>query len=97
MVATAAEQPVPQTVEALLHYVEALYEDQHKRGEALDARLATLTAFAGLLLTLIAPLGASHLGRGHGLAFQLGYIASVLIFGITALLAVSSTFRTRQS
>ena len=60
-----------------------------------DSRLGSLTAFAGLLLTLLAPLGANHLGRGHGTRFEIAYLASIVVFAYAALVAVSATYRRR--
>jgi len=90
-----ANEPIPETVSALLESAKQLYEDERGHGEALDGRLGQLTAFAGLLLTLIAPLGANQLGRGHGTTFDVAYVAAVVLFAATALLAISGGFRRR--
>jgi hypothetical protein len=95
-VASADDTPIAETVGALLQSAQHLYEDERGHGEALDARLNQLTAFSGLLLTLIAPLGASQLRSDPGSAFEACYVASVILFAATALLAVSSTFRPRK-
>jgi hypothetical protein len=89
------QEPIPETVSVLLESAQQLYEDERSHGEALDARLGQLTAFSGLLLTLIAPLGANQLDKGHGSGFDLTYMVSIILFAATALLAVSGGFRTR--
>lgn len=90
-----AEEPIAGTVSVLLESAQRIYEDERSHGEALDSRISQLTAFSGLLVTLIAPLGAGHLGKGHGTAFDVAFVASAALFAATSLWAISSGFRTR--
>ncbi|MGC1853469.1 MAG: hypothetical protein WA687_13645 [Solirubrobacterales bacterium] len=72
-----------------------MLEEERGHGEALDSRLGQLTGFAGIILTLIAPLGAEHLKDGNGALFDLFYISSVSLLAGSALLAVTVGLRTR--
>lgn len=87
--------PNPTTVTALLGEVRRTLDDERTHGEGLDARLGQLTGFSGVILTLIAPLGAAHLDDGNGTPFEIFYIASVLLLAGAALMAVTSGIRKR--
>jgi hypothetical protein len=89
------EVPIPATVDALLASAQQIYDDERDHGEALDTRLNHLTAFSGLLLTLIAPLGANQLAA-HGRALDVAYVVSVVLVALTALWAMSPGFRSRK-
>ncbi len=89
------EQPNPATVTTLLEEARRTLDDERAHGEGFDARLGQLTGFAGVILTLIAPLGAAHLDDGNGASFEVFYIASVLLLAGTALIAVTAGIRKR--
>lgn len=72
-----------------------MLEEERSHGEALDSRLGQLTGFAGIILTLTAPLGAEHLRDDNGALFDLFYIGSVTVLAASALLAVTVGLRTR--
>ena len=94
-VTPVGDTPIPDTVDALLASAQQIYDDERSQGEALDARLNQMTAFSGLLLTLIAPLGANQLDS-HGTALDVAYVVSVILFAATALWAMSAGFRSRR-
>lgn len=87
--------PNPTTVTVLLEEVRRTLDDERTHGEGLDGRLGQLTGFAGVILTLIAPLGAAHLDDGNGALFGIFYVASVLLLAGAALMAVTSGVRRR--
>jgi hypothetical protein len=89
------EESVSTTVTAVLREVQRLLDEEHRHGEAIDARLGQLTGFAGLILTLITPLGAEHLKDGNGPLFDLFYIGSVVVLALSALFAVTVWLRAR--
>ncbi len=91
----ANDRPNPRTVTALLEEVRRTLDDERAHGEGLDTRLGQLTGFSGVILTLIAPLGAAHLGDGNGTPFEIFYAASVLLLAGAALMAVTSGVRRR--
>ena len=86
----------PTTVTAVLQEVHRLLDEERSHGEAIDSRLGQLTGFAGLILTLIAPLGAEHLKDGNGASFDFFYISSVVVLAVSALLAVTVWLRARS-
>jgi len=92
---SVGDKSIPATVTAVLQEVQRLLDEERRHGEAIDARLGQLTGFAGLILTLITPLGAEHLNEGNGSAFDLFYILSVAVLAISALLAVMVWLRAR--
>lgn len=89
------DESIPTTVTAVLHEVQRLLDEERRHGEAIDSRLGQLTGFAGLILTLIAPLGAEHLNEGNGASFDLFYILSIVVLAISALLAIMVWLRKR--
>jgi hypothetical protein len=89
------DESVPTTVAAVLQEVQRLLDEERRHGEAIDARLGQLTGFAGLILTLIAPLGAEHLKDGNGPWFELSYIGSVVVLAAAALFAITVWLRAR--
>ena len=89
------DRSVPTTVTAILQEVQRLLDEERRHGEGIDARLGQLTGFAGLILTLIAPLGAEHLKDGNGASFDLFYIGSVAVLAVSALLAITVWLRAR--
>jgi hypothetical protein len=91
-----ADESIPTTVTAVLREVQRLLDEERRHGEAIDSRLGQLTGFAGLILTLIAPLGAEHLNEGNGPSFDVFYILSIAVLAVSALLAIMVWLRKRS-
>jgi hypothetical protein len=90
------DESVPTTVKVVLLEVQRLLDEERRHGEAIDSRLGQLTGFAGLILTLITPLGAEHLKEGNGTSFDLFYIGSVAVLAASALFAITVWLRARM-
>jgi hypothetical protein len=90
-----SEEPLAPTVTALLHEVRRMLEEERQHGESLDTRLGQLTAFAGVILVLVAPLSGSVFDSAYGTLFDVFHLGSVLLLAGSALLAVTVWIRTR--
>jgi hypothetical protein len=90
-----SDESIPSTVKVVLQEVQRLLDEERRPGEAIDSRLGQLTGFAGLILTLITPLGAEHLREGNGTPFDLFYIGSVAVLAASALFAITVWLRAR--
>jgi hypothetical protein len=90
-----SEEPLALTVTALLQEARRMLEEERQHGESLDTRLGQLTAFAGVILVLVAPSSGSVFDSAYGTLFDVFHLGSVLLLAGSALLAVTVWIRTR--
>lgn len=87
--------PLAASVSALLEEARWLLDDEQLRGARLDTKLVLLAGLAGLMLAIVAPMGASGFQGTPGTLFDLLYAATVLLLAGSALLALSIAAGTR--
>ncbi len=96
MAGTQNAAPNPEAVEQLLGLVQRFMEDERARGQALEAKTATLAGFSGAILALTATLGAALFDRDLGVVepvVQALFIAGVVMLAAAAVLAVGGVLR----
>ena len=89
------EEPLATTVTALLDEARWMHDEERLHGERLDTRLGLLAGFAGLILAIVAPMGANIFQGSINVFFEVFYLATVVLLLSSAVLAISVLVRTR--
>lgn len=82
----------PQAVSTLLDEARWIFEEEQSEGARLETRLAVLTGFAGLIMSLVAPTFGNPLNGVSGVFFDVFYVGSLALLALAALLPVSVLF-----